>query len=226
MIEVAQCQTASDVRALALRYARRPVMRPVKIADKAPAAEPVPAQDESIIRVAHPQIRTLLTEVCRKYDLTYKALIGKRRFYKLVCARNEAAYLLREKAGLSLPRIGRILGQRDHTTVRHGIVAHARRHYLPIPENTGESWSQRLQDGPPPIEAYTAATVVLAQIAGKHSVTIPAMLGDGRCTKVVRAREDAARQLYDVVGLSSTQIGYLLNKHHTTILHALRRALA
>ena len=41
--------------------------------------------------------------------------------------RQELMWALRCTAGWSLPRIGRYLGGRDHTTVLHGIRAHAKR---------------------------------------------------------------------------------------------------
>jgi chromosomal replication initiator protein len=31
-------------------------------------------------------------------------------------------YLLRAENGLSYPRIGRVLGGRDHSTIRHGVT--------------------------------------------------------------------------------------------------------
>ncbi len=48
-------------------------------------------------------------------------LIGPRRTADVARARQIAMYLLREELNLSLPKIGGYLGDRDHTTVRHGV---------------------------------------------------------------------------------------------------------
>jgi chromosomal replication initiation ATPase DnaA len=69
-----------------------------------------------------------------------------------------------------------------------------------------------------------AANTILVNVAAAHGVTIPAMMGDGRQRDVVAAREQAILDIYLAVGLSSPQIGSLLNKHHTAILRAMRRA--
>lgn len=49
------------------------------------------------------------------------AIKGNRRTKGYVMARYEVAYRLRTEMGLSLPRIGVILGGRDHATIIHGL---------------------------------------------------------------------------------------------------------
>lgn len=46
-------------------------------------------------------------------------IVGSRRFAVLIPPRAAVAYVLRERDGLSYPRIGRALGNRDHTTALH-----------------------------------------------------------------------------------------------------------
>jgi hypothetical protein len=64
--------------------------------------------------------RKIITEVCRKRNVTLAALFSNRRVTHLVHARQEVMYRLREELNLSYPEIGRTLG-RDHSTVIHGI---------------------------------------------------------------------------------------------------------
>ena len=55
------------------------------------------------------------------YGYTPGDLQGPSRKQRLVKARHMAMFLCRRHTDLSLPRIGRLLGGRDHTTVIHGI---------------------------------------------------------------------------------------------------------
>jgi chromosomal replication initiator protein len=59
--------------------------------------------------------------VVRHYNVSMKDLQGRSRTRDVVGPRQVAMYLLREETGLSLVDIGQQLGNRDHTTVMHGI---------------------------------------------------------------------------------------------------------
>ena len=48
-------------------------------------------------------------------------LLGRGRSREIALPRQIVMYLLREDADISLPRIGEILGGRDHTTVLYGV---------------------------------------------------------------------------------------------------------
>lgn len=61
--------------------------------------------------------------VAKKHHISFTDLISARRSVHLVRARQEAMWLMRKYTVLSLPHIGKILGNRDHTTVLHGIRA-------------------------------------------------------------------------------------------------------
>lgn len=84
---------------------------------------PVPLNGEETNRI--------LEEVAAKHDVTVADIRGPRRRIEISHARQEAMYrLYSERKNLSLPMIGRMLS-RDHTTVMHGIRAHAKRADLP-----------------------------------------------------------------------------------------------
>jgi len=71
--------------------------------------------------------------VAAKHGVSAKEIIGKSRRAPMVEARQEAMWLLREQRKadgnyrFSSPRIGQILGGRDHTTILWGIARHAAR---------------------------------------------------------------------------------------------------
>lgn len=54
-------------------------------------------------------------------------LAGPRRDRRLAWPRQEACWILQRRSGMSLPRIGRFLGGRDHTTILYGVAAVERR---------------------------------------------------------------------------------------------------
>lgn len=67
-------------------------------------------------------------EIARQHGVRLRELVSDRRDRHLVTARQHAMWRMKyECHHLSLPAIGRILGNRDHTTVLHGIRKHQQR---------------------------------------------------------------------------------------------------
>ena len=64
-------------------------------------------------------VQLILDEVADYFSLTVEDLCSPSRSRQLVTARQIAMYLTRELTELSLPRIGKAFGGRDHTTVMH-----------------------------------------------------------------------------------------------------------
>jgi chromosomal replication initiator protein len=59
--------------------------------------------------------------VCRHFRLSNSALLRKDRHKSVVLARQVAMYICRTRLTCSLPELGRAFGNRDHTTVLHGV---------------------------------------------------------------------------------------------------------
>ena len=70
-------------------------------------------------RQQRPSPDLVISTVCSFYKVDAQALVSKRRDEKVMLARQVAIYLLREQAHLPLKDIGILMGNRDHTTVRH-----------------------------------------------------------------------------------------------------------
>jgi chromosomal replication initiator protein len=64
-------------------------------------------------------VQLIMDEVAAYFSLTTEDLRSPSRSRQLVNARQIAMYLTRELTDLSLPRIGKAFGGRDHTTVMH-----------------------------------------------------------------------------------------------------------
>lgn len=65
--------------------------------------------------------REIIQNMARKHGLSIEAILSHRRQKHIVAARHEAIYLISEETDMSLPQIGRIMGDRDHTTILHAI---------------------------------------------------------------------------------------------------------
>ena len=67
----------------------------------------------------HPDVapEDVITAVSRFFGVTPERMLSKDRSKDIALPRQIAMYLLREQAGISLPKIGQELGGRDHTTV-------------------------------------------------------------------------------------------------------------
>lgn len=72
-------------------------------------------------------------------------------------------------------------------------------------------------------ESMTAKKIIsfMAQEAKVHPKSI---VGESRQAQIVWIRFIAIYAVHALTGLSSTQIGYIFNRDHTSILHALSRA--
>ncbi len=62
----------------------------------------------------------VVSAICNYFNVTNKELTGPRRQKGLVLPRHFTMYLLSEELGMTVEKIGQILGGRDHTTVMHG----------------------------------------------------------------------------------------------------------
>jgi chromosomal replication initiation ATPase DnaA len=89
--------------------------------------ETVPRVSETI------PINVLIEQVATKYGISSPLMLQDSRMKNLVHARQEMFYRCVMEKGWSYARIGRYF-DRDHTTVLHGVRAHARKHNLPLPD--------------------------------------------------------------------------------------------
>lgn len=66
-------------------------------------------------------MKPILDSVCNRLLVTEAELIGRQRNYRFVEARQIADWLGRRHTNLTLQMIGNVVGNRDHTTVLHGV---------------------------------------------------------------------------------------------------------
>lgn len=67
-----------------------------------------------------PAIIDVLRAVSRHYKMSIANIVSERRTKDITRPRMVAMYLCRELTPRSYPQIGRMMGNRDHTTVMHG----------------------------------------------------------------------------------------------------------
>jgi len=63
---------------------------------------------------------TIIDAVAVQFGIDKEKLLGRDRSKGVVLPRQVAMYLMREETNASLPEIGKVLGDRDHTTVMYG----------------------------------------------------------------------------------------------------------
>jgi chromosomal replication initiator protein len=68
-----------------------------------------------------------MIETAREYHVHFSDLVSERRDKQSVLARQCAMWRIKRELPWSLPRIGRAFGDRDHTTILHGIRRHQAR---------------------------------------------------------------------------------------------------
>lgn len=65
--------------------------------------------------------KQVVSRVAKHFQLTVKEMCSKSRVTPIKNARHVAMYLLSRELGMSLPKIAREVGVKDHTTVLHGV---------------------------------------------------------------------------------------------------------
>lgn len=75
----------------------------------------------------------IIREVATRHNLLESDLIGDSRIQALITPRHEAMYLCARDTTFSIPAIGRRMGNRDHSTIIHGIRRHHQRTGAPLP---------------------------------------------------------------------------------------------
>lgn len=88
--------------------------------EEAPA--PLPREPLAILMVGAPlRVRRIVAVVAAKYDVSVRDLLGPSRLVIFCNPRHLAMYLVKRSFGWSWPRVGNIIGGRDHTTVINAI---------------------------------------------------------------------------------------------------------
>ena len=67
------------------------------------------------------QESTIIENVCEYFQIETKTMVSKCRNRNLVVARQLAMYFIKKYTNLTLEKIGKLFGGRDHTTVIHSI---------------------------------------------------------------------------------------------------------
>jgi len=96
------------------------VVYPDPIDVPAPTPEPVAAPAVTTETPA----RRIMNEVAEKHNMPLAAFRSKSRTIPFINLRHEACYRLSTELGFSLMQIGRLMGNRDHTTVLNAIRRH------------------------------------------------------------------------------------------------------
>ena len=81
--------------------------------------------EDLIPKLSGPSItkEAIIKWVCSSLNVSEKDLIGASRQRELVRARHLSMYLLKNEAAMPVTNIGRLMGNRNHSTVLHGIRA-------------------------------------------------------------------------------------------------------
>jgi hypothetical protein len=91
-----------------------------------PPPPPPPPPDPTLGLVCGPDTRRLIRDVLAPHGLTWADVAGRNAKARYVRARTDIYVALRER-GWSYPKIGALVGGRDHTSVINSVQRHYRR---------------------------------------------------------------------------------------------------
>lgn len=147
-MNVVECKTADDVRALAHRYNPRPATPVVRLPTRLQKpAEPIaiaqvlpppvfmsygvtihvsfgsvlPAQVNKVESRIRLRLRTILLVTANYFGIDEREITAERREARIVHARHVGMWLSKKLTTKSLPEIGRAFGGKDHTSVLHAV---------------------------------------------------------------------------------------------------------
>ena len=73
-------------------------------------------------RSVAPSLTAIKSATAAAFSVTQQDIVSLRRHREVVEARFAAYWLARRLTPMSLPQIGRAFGDRDHTTIMHGLA--------------------------------------------------------------------------------------------------------
>jgi hypothetical protein len=128
-------EEAAERRAKYGRFAYKPPVVPAP-ADVRPQVIAPPSRVKPMRITPHGQVRTtgidptaarirareILLAVAEVWETRLDALIGPYRGRSVVWPRYAAYRLIKQRLSYSTPLIGRLIGDRDHTTIMHGLA--------------------------------------------------------------------------------------------------------
>jgi hypothetical protein len=132
----------------------------------------------------------ILEEVAFKHDVTAADIFSPRRTHKMVVARHEYLWRLRNETTLSLLEIGARCGGKDHSSVRNGILCHEKRlagEMSDQPKRQESRHTGRIQAVKQCVEERSQIVAMIR--AGKSNYAICQELGVGRI-KINRIRKE------------------------------------
>lgn len=90
--------------------------------------------------------RAIAEQVARSHGLHFRDIASSSQAAPVVRARDEAVYRIAADTGLSQTAMGRLFGDRDHTTIHAAIRRHARLSGQPMPRRFIRTVKANIQD--------------------------------------------------------------------------------
>ena len=89
-----------------------------------PEPDPEPTPPPFFENITEMPSQKIMREVSEKHKIPVDHIKGDSRRKHIINARHEFCYRLKNELGFSLKQIGRMIGNRDHTTVLNAIRKH------------------------------------------------------------------------------------------------------
>lgn len=185
---------------------------------------------------ALPDAGELVAAAARAFGLSSEQICGPSRSPGVVEARHVAMHLLREIHALSCTAIGRQVGDRDHTTVKHALrqvqvrMAASPAHRGRVEQLLAELTGTQSTSPSPVAHPGDHVCAVVEEVGRQFGLTVEQLCGPSRSREVVKGRHVAMYVLRDALGLSYPAIGRALGgRDHTTVLRAvgqMRRSIS
>jgi len=100
---------------------------------------PIELESGPLAKLAPASCRHIIRQVAAKYRLTVTEILSEARHVEVSRPRQEAMYRCVAETNLSLIRIGKEFGGRDHSTIYYGTLYHCGRNGIKPPRGMAKS---------------------------------------------------------------------------------------
>jgi hypothetical protein len=111
---------------------------PAILPEPEPDPEPITPPLMALVKVdpmpgvaCSPEVKEHIGEILERHNMTWKEAIGPSRTIPFLRARAEI-YIMLQRRGWSYPRIGKLCGKRDHTTILNSIHRYRKKYPPPL----------------------------------------------------------------------------------------------
>lgn len=179
------------------------------------------------LKKKEPKGLEVISATCDAFGVAKSDIMGLSRKRPIVRARMAAIYILRRYRFMKYMDIATLFG-RDHTVAIHAIsrASELMKHDTEFIDKVKAiiSRSEAMRDLMKKEFNNKAALKVVEHISAEYGITTEVMVSQNKSRNISDARKASIMIMRDAYGIGISEIGRLLDRNHSTIINAYKKA--